>query len=736
MRQVVQSYRTGEVKLREVPVPRCASGQVLVRTRRSLVSLGTERATIELGRKSLLGKAAARPDLVRRAMDKARKEGLLKTWQEALGRLDTPTPLGYSCAGVVEEAGLAATAFAPGDRVACVGQGFASHAELVAIPVNLAAHVPDTVSDDAAAFGMLGTIALHGVRTAGLTPGSCAAVLGLGLLGQLTVQILEAYGVEVVGYDPAPDKVELARATAARLGGAVDATADAGEVERLVLARTGGHGADAVIITAASTGPDAVDQAVALSRHRGRVVLVGTADVHPDRNEMWRKEVELVVSRAGGAGSLDPLYEVEGVDLPVGEVRWTLGRNLREFLRLLARGKVDVAPLITHRFAIAEAESAYARLMAGELDAPLGVLLEYDDDAPVRRRLPVAGTVRTVGDAGTAAASGAPDGPVNVGVLGAGLFGKALLLPALAKVEGADLHTLVTASGANVEHVARRFAFRFQATDPAEVWSDPEIHAVVGLTPHSQHAALVRQALAHGKPLFLEKPLCVTTGELEELRAAAEAAPRVPPILVGHNRRFSPHAEWIRGLVGGRTGPLVAHLRVNAGFVPADHWVHAEAEGRSRVVGEMSHFVDLLQFLVGAPLVRVHGERVSAPGGTAVPNDNLAATMRFADGSVASLTYTAQGNKGFSREALELHFDGRSVSSRDFRVSEGHGFGRRAVFKTRGQEMGYAQELRHFVAWVQGREEPRATLDDAFAAMEGVFALERSLAEGRPVTLG
>lgn len=726
MRQVVQSYRTGKVELRDVPVPRCGAGQVLVRNQRSLISLGTERATIELGRKSLLGKAAARPDLVRRVIDKARREGLLKTWQEALGRLDTPTPLGYSSAGVVAESGLAATAFAPGDRVACVGQGFASHAEWVAVPANLVAPVPEGVTADAAAFGMLGTIALHGLRCADLTPGSTACVLGLGLLGQLTVQMLDAYGVRVVGFDPAADKVALAGGF-----GSVEATGASSELERLVAARTQGLGADAVIITAATKSRAPVDLAIRLSRVRGKVVLVGVADVHPDRNEMWRKEVSIVVSRAGGPGSLDPVYEVEGVDLPVGDVRWTQGRNLREFIRLLERGQVDVRPLVSHRFPIEDAESVYSRLLAGELEGPLGILLEYSGEAEPTRRLPL----RTAAWARSAPRGGA-SAPLQVGVLGAGLFGKALLLPALAKAEGVGLHTLVTASGANAEHVGRRFGFRYQATDPEEVWRDPEIRAVVALTPHSQHAALVRSALEHGKPLFLEKPLCTTEEELAELRRAAAEAPALPWVLVGHNRRFSPHTRWLLKLLEGRTTPLVAQLRVNAGFVPSDHWVHSEREGRSRVVGEMTHFVDLLECLTRVPVARLHAERVSGDGRTTVNNDNVVVSFKFADGSVAGLTYTASGDKAFSREALELHFDGKSVVSRDFRTSEGHGFGRRTVFKTRGQQMGYAEELRHFVDGVRNEGEPEVGLAEAFRTMATAFAIERSLATAQAVSLG
>ena len=506
MKQVVQSYKTGDVTLREVPVPQCGSKRILVRNSYSLISLGTERSTIELGRKSLLGKAASRPDLVRRAWDKAKKEGLLKTWQEAMGRLDTPTPLGYSSAGVVEQCGSAATEFSPGDRVACVGQGFASHAEFVSIPVNLAAQIPDGVTDDEAAFGMLGIIALHGIRSANLTFGSRVVVMGLGLLGLLTIQMLRAYGCEVIALDPASDKTDLAKKL-----GFPHVTTSADDLLQLSNIQTLGYGADAVIITAASKDRSLVDQSIQLCRTKGRIVVVGTADIHPDRNELWLKEIELVVSRAAGPGSLDPVYEIEGVDLPIGDVRWTQKRNLQEFLRLIADKKVDVLTLITHRFAIDAAEDVYGQFVAGKLVQPIGVLLNYPNSAEIVRSLELP----------SAHIQARKEGALNIGVIGAGLFGKALLLPALKSQSGVVLHTLATGSGASVEHSARKFGFLNQATDADTIWDNPEVDAVVGLTPHSQHARLVSSAIQAGKSLFLEKPICISEEELSSLRESA-----------------------------------------------------------------------------------------------------------------------------------------------------------------------------------------------------------------------
>jgi len=717
MKQIVQSYKTGEVKLREVPVPICGDKRIIVQNSTSLVSIGTESSMIELGRKSLAGKAAARPDLVRRAWDKAKKEGLLKTYKEVLGRLDSPTAMGYSCAGVIEECGIAATEFSPGDRVACIGQGFASHAEFVSIPVNLACRIPDGVSDEEAAFGMLGVIALHGIRCACLSFGSRVVVMGLGLLGLITVQILSAYGCEVIAIDPVEDKAELAK----KLGVKVT-TSKTSELPRLTERSTQANGVDAVIITAATKKSDPVDLAIQLCRSKGKIVIVGVTDIHPDRNELWQKEVELVVSKAAGPGSLDPLYELEGIDLPIGEVRWTQKRNLGEFLRLLQCKKVNVLPLITHRFSIADGEKAYTQLIAGELQSSIGVLLEYAKNNSIERCLILPSFSKY---------SVSRKRFVNLGVIGSGLFGKAILIPALKKLPDVCLHTLATSTGANVEHNGRKFGFLNQATDAEQIWSSPEIQGVIGITPHSHHATLIKSSLKNKKPLFLEKPLCSSKEELMELLKIAESMDSLPLLMIGHNRRFSQHTKKMRTWLQSRATPLVVQMRVNCGFVSASHWVHSEDEGRSRIVGEMSHFIDLLQCLTDSLVTRVYAERISGDNKSSVNNDNVVIVMKFSDGSVGNLTYSASGDKAYSREALEIFFDGKTIFSKDFRISELHGNGKKIVFKTRAQEMGYLEELNHFLSGVAGKETLIVSPEEMFATMETVFAIERSLSSGK-----
>jgi predicted dehydrogenase len=499
------------------------------------------------------------------------------------------------------------------------------------------------------------------------------------------------------------------------------------DLEDMAHARSGGFGVDAVIITAASKERSLVDQAITLCRVKGRIVVVGTADIHPDRNELWQKEIELVVSRAAGPGSLDPLYEVEGIDLPIGDVRWTQKRNLQEFLRLIAEKKVDVQTLITQRFDITEAEAVYAQFVKGELAQPIGVMLNYPEPASVVRKLSFGRTV-----------SPAPgmNGALRVGVIGAGLFGKALLLPALQQQKGVQLHTLVTGSGVSAEHSARKFEFLHQSTSSNDVWQNSEIDAVVGLTPHSQHVSLVKSAIEFGKPLFLEKPVCISPDELQELKDLAESGEALPPIVVGHNRRYSPHSTQILKWLQSRQGPLVLQMRINTGFIPSSHWVHSDDEGRSRIVGEMSHFIDLVQFLVGSPIARVSAERVSGDNRSVVNNDNIAISFKMMDGSVGSLIYSASGDKAYSREALEIFFDGKTIVSRDFRETQLHQNGKVETFKTRSQEMGYMQELQNFVLVASGKSADVEAFGQVVATMEVIFAIERSLATAATVSLG
>ena len=740
MKQVIQNYKTGKVEIIDTEPPRVTGNTVIVQNMASLLSLGTERSMIELGKKSLLGKARARPDLVKRFMEKAKQEGLIKTFQEALGRLDNPVPLGYSSAGIVKQVGINCHRFSPGDRVACIGAGYASHAEYVRVPENLCACIPENVSFEEAAFGMLGTVALHGIRCAKLTFGEAVAVIGLGLLGLLSVQLLKAYGLRVICSDIDEKKIEIAR----RLGADVGVTPD--QFKKACDVFTNGYGVDAVILTVATSSDKPVHTAVDVCKFGGRIVCVGVADIHPNRNELWHKEVEIIVSKAGGPGSFDPVYENKGIDYPFGYVRWTQNRNLEEFLRLIAIKRVDVEPLITHRFRIDEAERVYSNIMAEKGGPYIGVIFRYD------RMSEEIATPKLEGDrkSGPNVASSAffilavkkVQKPVRVGVIGAGLFGKTLLLPALKKTEGVELAAISTSSSANLYHIFKKYGFNRKTTDYKDILSDPNIDAVVILTPHSLHSRMVIDSLKAGKHVFVEKPLCINEAELNEImRTYKEINNKNGPdegslfLMVGYNRRFSPHAAKMKEIIKNRQDPLVVHYLINAGYVPPDHWVHLEEEGGSRVVGEICHFVDFMQFLTGSNPMRVYAERVSANNRSVVNNDNVTITLKFEDGSVGNITYSASGDRAFSREQITVFCEGLAIYLKDFKELKWYREGKRKTFKTMNQEMGYKQELTHFVKVLEGQIDPRVMPRDIFLSAKAVFAIDKALAISRPVDI-
>jgi predicted dehydrogenase/threonine dehydrogenase-like Zn-dependent dehydrogenase len=718
--QIVQNYRSGEVALRTVPAPRCPRNGLLVQTSASLISIGTERSMVDLGRKSLIGKARARPDLARRALEKARREGFWKVFQDSLARLDTPSPLGYSSAGVVLEVGDSVTGFAPGDRVACIGQGVASHAEIVSVPINMAARIPDNVTDEEAAFGMVGVIALHGVREAHLTFGSKVAVIGLGLLGLITVQLLRAYGCQVIAMDLDQAKCDLAKGF-----GASAATTSKDELLEISNRLSDGFGQDAVLVTAATSSDAPINTAIELSRPKARIVLVGVADIHPNRNEMWHKEVEIIVSKAGGPGTLDPLYELDGIDHPIGYVRWTQTRNVEELLRLASEKRLDFGRLITHRYTIADAETAYREHLGDARTSAIGVIVNYQKTPSTKREVVLA-----------ANSSVKRDGALRLAVLGAGQFGRTTLLPALAKAQDVSLLVLATSSGVSAEHSGRRFGFAEVSTESDAVFARSDIDAVFALTPHSHHARAVKLAIESNKPLFVEKPLCISPDELTEIEAAWNAAAHRPIIMVGHNRRYSPHADKLREWLKGRQGPLVMDVRVNAGYVPPEHWVHSEAQGRSRIIGEMTHFLDFMEAVSGTAIIEVGAMRTDGGSRIVLDNDNVAVNVRFADGSVGSLVYCGQGPRSYPREHFEIFFDGRAVTSLDFRQSLLFNAKGQTKFSSGAQDYGYVAEIAAFLTAAKGGISILPDFATDLRIMRAAFAIEASLATGAPVKVG
>jgi predicted dehydrogenase/threonine dehydrogenase-like Zn-dependent dehydrogenase len=713
VKQVLQHVRTGKLQLAEVPEPYAKGGGVVVRNAASLISAGTEKMLIDFAGKSMLGKAKERPDLVKQVLDKVKKDGLVPTIQTVMSRLDQPMPLGYSCAGTVERVGRGAEEFAVGDRVACAGMGYASHAGAVFVPKNLAVHIPEGVSFQDASYVTLGAIALQGVRTADPKLGESVAVLGLGLLGQLTVQILKASGCRVLGIDLDPSKVALAKEL-----GADAAVSRADDVTTAVSAFTVGVGMDAVIVTAATDSNDPIELAGEICRDRGIVSMVGAVKMDVPRKVYYDKELQLRLSRSYGPGRYDLEYEEGGHDYPIGYVRWTERRNMQEFLRLVATGQVTPSRLTTHRFPIEDAESAYAIVTGKDAQPFLGVVLSYPRPASPAEE-------RTIGLARRAPKTGA----TGVGFIGAGNFARAVLLPRFARNARAELVGIATATGLNARTTGEKFGFRYCTTDTARLLADEAVDAVVIATRHGSHAHFAAEALRAGKAVFLEKPLAI---DEEGLQAVLDAVAESGSLLsVGFNRRFSPLVGELKAAFLASATPLALSYRVNAGPVPGDSWLHHPEEGGGRIIGEVCHFVDLAQFLIGEEPVEVFAHALGGPAGAL--HDTVVITLRFHGGSVASINYFATGDKSFPKERIELFGGGAIGVLDDFRqltISRG---GRRKRWRRLSQEKGFDEEVRAFLAASRGEAEPPIPLRSLVLTARATFAIEESLRTGLPV---
>jgi predicted dehydrogenase len=710
MRQVVQNFRSGELKVTEVPAPATRTGGLVVANVRSLISAGTEKSTVNVARKNLLGKALERPEMVRKVLAKVRKDGLADTLSMVLQRLDAPAALGYSCAGVVVAVGDDVSGFRVGDRVACAGQNYASHAELVWVPKNLCVRIPDGVSFDDAAYVTLGAIALQGVRQAEPRLGEVAAVIGLGLLGQITVQILKANGCRVVASDIAADKLALARQL-----GADDAVLP-GELDAAARAATLGHGVDAVIVTASTRDNAPVTAAGEIARRKGRVVIVGAVGMDLPREPYYRKELELRLSMSYGPGRYDPAYEEQGHDYPYGYVRWTEQRNMEAFLWLLQAGRVSMAPLTSHRFDIAAAEEAY-RLMLEGTQPYLGILLQYPDaQAPATPLAPPL--------------AAAPAGTVALGLIGAGNHVRDMLLPQLRSTAGVSLRWVCTATGISANALGERAAIPGRTTDFRAVLADGATNAVLIGTRHDSHAALVRAALAAGKHVFVEKPLCLTAEELAAIEHdLTELGERAPLLVVGFNRRYSSHAGRAREFFAGRRDPLVMHYRVNAGAIAADHWIHDAAIGGGRIVGEGCHFLDFMQYVCGALPVSVRGLRIGSHS-SGITGDQCSLVFGFADGSVGTLLYAAGGDNALAKERFEAFGAGRALVLDDFLVTECVSGGRVERFKSGKRDKGFAGEVAAFCGAVAAGGPPPMTWAEISAVTRGCLAAVRCLGSG------
>jgi predicted dehydrogenase/threonine dehydrogenase-like Zn-dependent dehydrogenase len=718
MKQIVQNYRTGKLKLEDVPIPRLRDNGVLVRNHFSLISSGTEKSMIELAKKSIIGKARERPDLVKQVIDKVKRENFLSTIQAVFRKLDTPVPLGYSCAGEVIEVGRDIDEFRICDFVACAGAGYASHAEVVSVPKNLCVKIPQTVRLEQAAFTTLGAIALQGVRIADPTLGENFAVIGLGLLGLLTVQILRASGCRVLGIDVNEDRVKLSR----QLGAHQVAIRGQADIHSVATAFSKGRGVDAVIITAATRSSDPVALAGEISRDRGRVVAVGAVKLDLPRKVYYEKELDLRLSRSYGPGRYDPVYEEKGFDYPIGYVRWTERRNMEEFLELIEANQINIEKIITHRFHIDDALKAYDLIAEEKKAQSLGVLLTYDTSRTFEKKilLSVKPPQAILGKR------------VTLGMVGAGNFALGTLLPILKGMKEVDLKGLAT-TGLTAKFAGDKYGFQYCTSDTTELFKDQAIHAVIIATRHDLHASLSVAALREGKKVFVEKPLAVS---LEGLREVLDARRQSSgDVMVGFNRRFSPFIQKIKEQFFGRTDPLMLFYRVNAGHVPKEHWVHDPTEGGGRIVGEVCHFIDLLQFVCDSTPVRVYAETISAGNESIANRDNVIITIQLADGSIGSIGYSAGGDKSYSKERIEI-FGNLSVGIiDDFKMARFFHAGKSRKLRQSQQDKGYEEELKQFLRWVKGEIQTPVSLEESALTTLATLASVDSIQKGVPVSV-
>lgn len=710
MKQILQNLGTGETLLAEVPRPACRQGAVLIRTNISLLSVGTERMLIDFGKAGWIEKARKQPDKVKQVIDKIKTDGLFATLETVKAKLDQPIPLGYCNVGRVIESRIERSdgiAFQPGDRVISNGP----HAEVVCVPQNLCAKIPETVSDEEAAFTVVGAIALQGIRLLQPTLGESITVTGLGLIGLIAVQLLRASGCRVLGIDFDPVKCALAEQFGAE---AVVLSKGEDPVERAT-AFSRGRGMDGVLITASTQSSEPVHQAAVMSRKRGRIVMVGVTGLELSRADFYEKEISFQVSCSYGPGRYDDEYEQKGRDYPVAFVRWTEQRNFEAVLDLISNRQIDLRPLVSHRFNFDDALQGYSLVAEGK---GLGLLLQYGDGA--------AATPKHFSESTIELHPAAPSGQIRptVGLVGAGNFTGLVLLPHLAKT-GARLKTIVSAGGVTGTHFGRKFGFEISSTDVGAVFDDPEINTVIVTTRHNSHAGLVFRALNSGKHVYVEKPLCLTREELQGLVHAVDSlkSERAHPIvMVGFNRRFAPQVDRMKSLLDAVSAPKTLVMTVNAGAIPMNHWTQDPSVGGGRIIGEGCHYIDLLRFLVGASIQSVIASQIDMKDAGGVADDKMTITICFADGSLGTIHYFANGHKSFPKERLEVFCAGRVLQLDNFRKLHGYGWPGFKSMNLWRQDKGHSAEIAAFIAAVADQSGSPIPFNEIVEVTEATFA--------------
>lgn len=714
MKQVLQHLRSGQIELADVPCPTVRPGHLLVQTAATLISAGTERMLVEFGQAGLIAKARSQPEKVKQVLQKIKTDGLFPTLEAVFAKLDEPLPLGYCNVGRVVEVGRGVEGFSVGDRVASNGQ----HAEMVCVPATLAARVPDNVDDESASFTVLGSIALHGIRLMEPTLGEKFVVVGLGLLGQVAVQLLRASGCDVLGIDVNRARCELAE----KFGAKSACVAEGADPVQAALAFSRGVGADGVLITASAKSDEIMHQAAASCRKRGRIVLVGVVPLNLVRSDFYEKEITFQVSCSYGPGRYDPVYEGQARDYPRGYVRWTVARNFEAMLDAMAEKRIDVKPMVTKVMSQGQAAAAYDAIVND--GSILGLVMTYPQQPPPTGRII---TLPATKDGKSRPVGGKP----TVGVIGAGNFTKLVLLPAI-QAAGAPIKAVASAGGVTGFHAARKFSADEASSDHRQLLESPDVSAVFITTRHSAHAGMVVEALQAGKHVFVEKPLAIDEEGLERVRQAKAAAPDLQ-LMVGFNRRFAPHAVKARQLLAGRSQPIAISLMVNAGHIPPDNWNHDPETGGGRIIGEGCHFIDLAMSLVGRPITSVSATMFGPESG-GTREDKMSINLGFADGSIATVHYWANGPKSFPKERVEIFSEGRVLTIDNWRRLVAWDW-KNAPSMRMTQDKGHKAEIAAFIDRVATGGGALIPFDEIERVTMATFAAMRSAKEGVTIAL-
>lgn len=708
MKQVL--IRAGAAIVENVPAPRASNRSILVRVTHSCISVGTEMTGVKMSGMPLYQRALKQPENVKRAMDMMRNQGVRRTMDRIMGKLSSGSATGYSAAGIVIELGEEVEGFAVGDRVACAGAGIANHAEVIDVPVNLAVKIPEDLETGIASTVTLGAIAMQGIRRAQPALGETFTVIGLGILGQITVQMLSANGCRVIGVDLDPKRIQLALDNGMEIG--INPAME-NYVER-ILKFTDGLGADAVIVTAATESNQVISEAMQACRKKGRVVLVGDVGLNLNRADFYKKELDFLISTSYGPGRYDPFYEEGGQDYPIAYVRWTENRNMQAYIDFLAKGKVRLDNLYHPPYPIDKADEAYDALK-GNGEKPLLVLLEYPERDGFRNTCVPLRVVE------------AKSGKIRAALAGASSFAQGMHLPNMIKLRDQfTLQAVMSRTGANARAVATQYEAAYCTTEYEDILNDPEVDLVVVATRHDLHASMILQALRADKHVFVEKPLALKAEELDEIERFYIDNPSGPLLMVGFNRRFSPAIRVIRSILVGRTTPIIANYRMNAGYIPMDHWVHG-CEGGGRNIGEACHIYDLFNALVGTPdIVTVSACSVNPSSPQWARNDNFVAILKYADGSVCTLTYTALGDKSYPKERMEIFADGKVITMDDYKSVEIYG-SRHKGWSSATTQKGQFQELEALAEALCNARPWPISLTEQLSASRASIAVENEL---------